>query len=206
MFASIFSIFKSDQSNAQRKRSNHIGYEQFECKRMLAFVAPPATTTNIDTFLETTENAIVRVDEAESRLVIRLDGAENYVEVNLDYGHLQINPVATGIGTGVGPRLAIQPELYDQILIMGNGDDQLRVIGNDLRAQLHPDRTWVTTRGVGVFGNEGGVVSIHGTDLEDVSIEDNPLIDFGPYVFSSCLLYTSPSPRDATLSRMPSSA
>ena len=26
------------------------------------------------------------------------------------------------------------------------------------------------------------------------------------YVFSSCLLYTSPSPRDATLSRMPSSA
>ena len=25
-------------------------------------------------------------------------------------------------------------------------------------------------------------------------------------IFSSCLLYTSPSPRDATLSRMPSSA
>ena len=26
------------------------------------------------------------------------------------------------------------------------------------------------------------------------------------YAFSTCLLYTSPSPRDATLSRMPSSA
>ena len=27
-----------------------------------------------------------------------------------------------------------------------------------------------------------------------------------PYLFDACLLYTSPSPRDATLSRMPSSA
>ena len=34
------------------------------------------------------------------------------------------------------------------------------------------------------------------------------LKDFGPprKSFHSCLLYTSPSPRDATLSRMPSSA
>ena len=30
--------------------------------------------------------------------------------------------------------------------------------------------------------------------------------DTGLRVFNSCLLYTSPSPRDATLSRMPSSA
>ena len=31
-------------------------------------------------------------------------------------------------------------------------------------------------------------------------------IDTGSYIFNACLLYTSPSPRDATLSRMPSSA
>ena len=29
---------------------------------------------------------------------------------------------------------------------------------------------------------------------------------FPPLTYSTCLLYTSPSPRDATLSRMPSSA
>ena len=29
---------------------------------------------------------------------------------------------------------------------------------------------------------------------------------FVPFLFKDCLLYTSPSPRDATLSRMPSSA
>ena len=31
-------------------------------------------------------------------------------------------------------------------------------------------------------------------------------IGFGYYAYYDCLLYTSPSPRDATLSRMPSSA
>ena len=34
--------------------------------------------------------------------------------------------------------------------------------------------------------------------------KDDSYVQFGN--FSSCLLYTSPSPRDATLSRMPSSA
>ena len=44
-----------------------------------------------------------------------------------------------------------------------------------------------------------GIISTKG--LEKL-IADNPEVD----AFSSCLLYTSPSPRDATLSRMPSSA
>ena len=45
-------------------------------------------------------------------------------------------------------------------------------------------------------------------DLVLVSEKANPpvcrIMDYGKYKF--CLLYTSPSPRDATLSRMPSSA
>ena len=39
--------------------------------------------------------------------------------------------------------------------------------------------------------------------------ETETFVDTGSYIFNglvSCLLYTSPSPRDATLSRMPSSA
>ena len=35
---------------------------------------------------------------------------------------------------------------------------------------------------------------------------DHCLVKIGSVVFNACLLYTSPSPRDATLSRMPSSA
>ena len=46
---------------------------------------------------------------------------------------------------------------------------------------------------------------LSGTITEvNIELEDNPdLINSEPY---SCLLYTSPSPRDATLYRMPSSA
>ena len=40
----------------------------------------------------------------------------------------------------------------------------------------------------------------------DLSPTSKTITYFNNYVFSSCLLYTSPSPRDATLSRMPSSA
>ena len=46
------------------------------------------------------------------------------------------------------------------------------------------------------------------SDLElDHSISDEwPLMSFSNPSCVTCLLYTSPSPRDATLSRMPSSA
>ena len=36
--------------------------------------------------------------------------------------------------------------------------------------------------------------------------DDNWSVEIFWFPFNSCLLYTSPSPRDATLSRMPSSA
>ena len=49
--------------------------------------------------------------------------------------------------------------------------------------------------------------SLFGGDDEDESLLPAELIDFIETVeVDSCLLYTSPSPRDATLSRMPSSA
>ena len=40
----------------------------------------------------------------------------------------------------------------------------------------------------------------HGFDIK------LPILELGAHVAPTCLLYTSPSPRDATLSRMPSSA
>ena len=39
-----------------------------------------------------------------------------------------------------------------------------------------------------------------------VNAHDGKTIDSEVHWYKSCLLYTSPSPRDATLSRMPSSA
>ena len=55
-------------------------------------------------------------------------------------------------------------------------------------------------------GNEFASIVEEGVQAADVS----GYIDTGSYIFnallSGCLLYTSPSPRDRTRSRMPSSA
>ena len=54
-------------------------------------------------------------------------------------------------------------------------------------------------------------IGVFGRSVEDVALLAKILIkkdnyDTATVHYSSCLLYTSPSPRDATLSRMPSSA
>ena len=52
-----------------------------------------------------------------------------------------------------------------------------------------------------------GSLSLEADDLNDAMLLDSsPKKRTRPDDSSSCLLYTSPSPRDATLSRMPSSA
>ena len=47
---------------------------------------------------------------------------------------------------------------------------------------------------------------LSGIDLSDISNTDEATQSAEYDFYRGCLLYTSPSPRDATLSRMPSSA
>ena len=54
--------------------------------------------------------------------------------------------------------------------------------------------------------NPGEVHAIMGPNGSGKSTLSNILSGKKGYEVSGCLLYTSPSPRDATLSRMPSSA
>ena len=64
-----------------------------------------------------------------------------------------------------------------------------------LLPQLHPAELWQRSgRWSGYTAGEG--IMFHLQDRQDREL------GLGP----TCLLYTSPSPRDATLSRMPSSA
>ena len=66
-------------------------------------------------------------------------------------------------------------------------------------------------KGTIIIAKEGlnGTISGHAKDIEKTIKKLKSLFSiklFDNYNISNCLLYTSPSPRDATLSRMPSSA
>ena len=64
--------------------------------------------------------------------------------------------------------------------------------------------TWLAQLAALIEGSKLIDAPARGTSLEDILplAKDYELI----VLYTSCLLYTSPSPRDATLSRMPSSA
>ena len=55
---------------------------------------------------------------------------------------------------------------------------------------------------------DNGLVILLGVHRDDKDEDINFLVDkiLGLRIFNDCLLYTSPSPRDRTRSRMPSSA
>ena len=80
---------------------------------------------------------------------------------------------------------------------------------------------WQTRKNASMARGEGNLASLFvekALNAEVWDVEGKRYIDFGsgiavcntghthPKVTQACLLYTSPSPRDATLSRMPSSA
>ena len=79
-----------------------------------------------------------------------------------------------------------------------NGID-LEIKAGEIHAIMGPNGSGKSTLASVITGKEeyevtDGQILFENEDLEEVSPEE------------SCLLYTSPSPRDATLSRMPSSA
>ena len=81
----------------------------------------------------------------------------------------------------------------------------LKTDGLAKRGRLHTVHGVIETP---VFMNVGTIAAIKGavstTDLQEIGTQVELSNTYHLHV--SCLLYTSPSPRDATLSRMPSSA
>ena len=89
---------------------------------------------------------------------------------------------------------------YGDLIIRGENDD-LWTLGVDAEGNL---TTTLLDRAVRPGFSTNVTATTTGTD---VIFNINPMQpDDDPRMGNICLLYTSPSPRDATLSRMPSSA
>ena len=101
------------------------------------------------------------------------------------YGNKQ-DPMMISLEGREVERLAQSPQFFTQIFEVGVNGEKHQVLARDL--QLHP----VTDR------------ALH---VDFMRFNENTRIVMSiPVVFKNCLLYTSPSPRDRTRSRMPSSA
>ena len=91
---------------------------------------------------------------------------------------------------------------WDLATDVANGSYNIDMIpSNDVRAIVADD--W----GVHVATDVAPLVHWNGSMMQmETGVSSNSLLSWPPYEMHSCLLYTSPSPRDAHESRMPSSA
>ena len=130
------------------------------------------------------------------------DGSGNFTIINNSIFGNGIFDLTPEDNEGSGIRLFGDGSTVELNYIANNQYDGVTVSGNFDFAQgaIVPGiGNWISRNNF--EGNGGDAIDLVRSPLNGVS--------FGQLVFSSvngCLLYTSPSPRDATLSRMPSSA
>ena len=103
-------------------------------------------------------------------------------------------------------KLGISNNDYGRIESISNGkiivarDDKSSIsLPKGHRLLGHLDHAWAST----VYSFQGITVT---DNIAIMKADKNPLTTIDALYVAGCLLYTSPSPRDATLSRMPSSA
>jgi hypothetical protein len=170
------------QASRRRRRkgsSTQASYTKLESRKLLTLAAPPATTDDINAFADSVEDAIVRIDDMD-RLIIRTTGESNQITINLDLSYIQVNNESFS-----SLALEVQPERYDSILLLSGGDDTVRVLGQNLRAQMHPTRLWVATDNVGNQVEDGLPLQIFGSSFENVQVHDALLVDFGHFIVRS---------------------
>ena len=116
---------------------------------------------------------------------------------SIDYFDLSIDDaIAQGFGA---------QNLLDTCLATGD-PEFCGFINRDGAGSLNSGTSTVDAVGFTLININAAELSTSGVDLQvNYSFDIDNWGDFG-LQYASCLLYTSPSPRDATLSRMPSSA
>ena len=113
--------------------------------------------------------------------------------------------LAGGSGTRLWPlSRSLYPKQFlklnsDKSLLQNTIDRAVSACGGQLMIVCNEDHRFLTAEQMREIGHEGTII------LEPVARNTAPAIALAA-LHARCLLYTSPSPRDATLSRMPSSA
>ena len=150
-------------------------------------------------YTESTETVVLRqAGEEIKKIPGRFETVTERVLVQ--EASYEIVPVGAGSGTRLVP---------------GNGTIQVTLNGTTYR--IDSSRNVYSSSGarVGTVDSQGNIVGSNGSILAQGAVDPVSLIGIASGASTSlkignrtyrCLLYTSPSPRDATLSRMPSSA
>ena len=139
--------------------------------------------------------SISDVDATSNNLTTRLQVSNGTVNVSL------AGAASLSAGVNGTADLTIQGTLADINATLAS----LSYTGNADVVGINADTLTVTTDDLGNSGSGGAQSDIDSIQIDITGINDTPEVA-GPGTAYSCLLYTSPSPRDATLSRMPSSA
>ena len=108
-------------------------------------------------------------------------------------------------------RAAAQEPTYELLTVLGSGEQISRVLSTNVSIEVSRDGSTVLFTAGSSFNDRDAYVwtraTGHATLLRSGLLPGIVLSSNGRFAgVVDCLLYTSPSPRDATLSRMPSSA
>ncbi len=160
-------------------RSASTTYASLELRQMLAFAPFPELTSDVSVYAQTVDHAIVRVDD-QQRLIIRPTGQDNRIDIYLQFNYLQVN--RDNYNTLA---LEIDPTQYSKIILIGDGQDTVRVSGDDLSAQMHPGRLWVSAYLASEPGGKTANLQIHGSNLEHLEVNDDHYQDVGPFIHLS---------------------
>ena len=114
--------------------------------------------------------------------------------------------VGSGVDAGAGAGV---DNTGNRLTPMSINDEEFSVAPDEQVGQLYAYRindsaVILGTRESSTFGASIGIGSVAGRTYQ--CLAENANANRDSRITISCLLYTSPSPRDATLSRMPSSA
>ena len=145
--------------------------------------------------------------------VIGCSGTYSSIDSSCSSYLFETATTAVLVDAGPGSSIELQKHIdladLDAIIVSHEHPDHW----TELPSLYHGFRYGIQRLGIPVYGTAGTKTLLdaacpeaNATTYDWQTIDADSVLTIGDITFNFCLLYTSPSPRDATLSRMPSSA